>query len=199
MKLAEIASRLARPRYWQSWGFSHGNSSAISGEAARSMAGTHDAPDELSHYQYEEPSPRRGRHLARAFLKAILDSPGTTEPLYHGFENRRGIQFRPGQTITIPLTSTAGSPDTISYGIRQQPDGPAMLFAFPIGTKFAGYSRWKKEDQITFGYTWAEAIVGGRFQVVGIETKPIDSDEYEQVNLQPVAYFDPDSRAWGPA
>lgn len=183
---------LTRPSRYGAWGSSHQNSRLITGDAAR-LAG-------VAGYDTMSTS-KVGQRLAKSFLKAIFNSPGSPEPLYHGFKNRAGRQFRVGEVIDLPLAATSGSlDDSAGYGITNARDVEAVVFAFPKGTPMAGYAHWKKQDAKDFGHTWAEALVGGRFRVTGISQRTQydwhDSPQITVVNMQPIAVFDPDTKQW---
>lgn len=185
---------VARPKHYGAWGHSHYHSKMITGTAA-TLTGvtgypTPDEPNQTSH------------DLARAFLKAIFDSHGSPEPLYHGFKNRSGRAFPPGQMIELPLMAASGDMDgSAGYGVHSNPNNiPAVVFAFPKGTPMAGYSHHGEEDAKDFGYTWAEAIVGGRFRIGDSQERTVygwrDMPKFTLVALEPVAVFDPDTRQW---
>lgn len=174
------------------WGASHGNSSTMTGEAAKQMG--------IPGYRDQEPSRRYVTQTTR-FLQAIADDDhGAQHVLYHSFENRRGRHYEIGDTIRIPLTAAAG--DKGGYGIRMDPrdqEGEPTLYEFPIGTPMAGYSRWKKEDQISFGYIWSEAIVAGEFRVTKL--RYIRGEGWRKprtlvVSLECIQIFDPATSAW---
>ena len=171
MKINEIVSddihKPVRSAGYAKWGHSHSGSRAITGQAARLMG----IPD-------YEINPHSGKkqdvNLATAFLTAIANSPGSLEPLYHGFQNRRQIKWQIGQVLRLPLTATSGEIDSASYGMRLDPkdnEGPPTCFEFPVGTPMAGYAKWKRADAEEFGHNWGEAIVAGEFQVQGIRTE----------------------------
>ena len=134
-------------------------------------------------------------------LQTIHDSPGSKEPLYHGFANRNGMQFNVGDTLKIPLMATAGEMGTVGYGVRQhdQPVGQPTLFELPKGTKIAGYSAWRKSDD--FGHKWSEAITGGEFRVESVKTvRGISHAWWDPavtiVRLKPIGTFNPSTKAW---
>jgi hypothetical protein len=116
--------------------------------------------------------------LAKKFLKAIADSPGVKEPIYHGFQNKKHIRWKTGDTINLSLTSTAGDlQGTAGYGVRIDPkdnEGPPTVFEFPKGTKIAGYTKWNKEDAKEFGHVWSEALTAGKFRI-----KSVRQEKYE--------------------
>jgi hypothetical protein len=184
---------LARPHRYGAWGASHGNSTAISGEAAR-MTGS-------PGYTYDQPN-RIAHRLASAFLSAIHNSPGAPERLYHGFKNRTNRVYKPGEQIDLPLVAATGDIDTAaSYATNNNPqDFPGVVFEFPAGTPMAGYSRWNKADAKDFGHVWSEALVGGRFRVVGLREQTQygwhDRPVFTVVTLELVALFDPHARQW---
>lgn len=191
--LVEALHPLARPRNWQAWGASHGDSFTVSGEAAR-LAG-------VEGYKYDVKPQEFHQRLATAFLTAIADSPGSSEPLYHGFQNRKHRTFHTGQIIELPLLAASGDLDSSAgYGITNHPEGPPVVFEFPAGTPMAGYSRWNKADAEDFGHTWAEALIAGRFRVVGQREQTrygwSDMPKITVVTLEPVAIFDPTSHQW---
>lgn len=191
--LCEAMHPLARPRYWQAWGASHSNSWSISGEAARLAR--------IPGYQYEDAPDRFSHRLATAFLKAILNSPGSSEPLYHGFLNRKHLTFHTGQIIELPLMAASGDIDnSAGYGLNRDQDDPTVVFEFPSGTPMAGYARWNKGDAKDFGHTWSEALVAGRFRVVGEREQTrygwSDQSGFTIITLEPVAVFDPRTAQW---
>ena len=194
IEIAEASHPLVRPAAWQTWGASHGYSQSISGEAARLA--------DIGGYRYGDNPDRSFQRLAKSFLKAIANSPGSSEPLYHGFQDRKRQTFHIGQIIDLPLVAASGDlDDSAGYGINRRPeDGPVVVFEFPTGTPMAGYKRWNKADAEDFGHIWAEAIIGGRFRVVGQREQHrwdwSDQPKITVVTLEPVAIFDPSTRQW---
>jgi hypothetical protein len=201
---------LVKGRNLGAWGNSHSNSYNISGEAADRMgiSGYRKLGDPDNEYStnpesyYYKSEKKEASRLANIFLKAIKDSPGSPEKLYHGFQNIRNTKWQKGMTVRMSLTSTAGTPDTIGYGMRNNPEdneGPPTLFEFPVGTKMAGYSKWNKADAKDFGHTWSEALVAGEFEVQDIRKGMSDDSRktpYTIVSLKPSAYFDPETENW---
>jgi hypothetical protein len=196
------------------WGSSHHESRAIAGEAAHMMG--------LSGWDRSGEGHRGYVSRARLFLGAIgRDRLGAEEVLYHGTSNPRGIQFKPGDTMDLPLTACAGSPDTVSYGIRgwgppktqraeaarhgvkYKPDNPT-LFVFPKGTPMVSYSKWGKGDAREFGYVHSEALTAGRFRVKSVTegTRGVASAWWNPkvtvVELEPVETFDLQTGSWRP-
>lgn len=176
------------------WGASHGNSYAMAGDAARIMG-----VDGYSNDGQDKVFAR----WAKKFLTAISDSSGSNEPLYHGFADRKNRRWKDGDVIQLSLTATSGEMDgSASYGIRLDPKdqvGTPTVFEFPIGTKMAGYQKWKPNDAKDFGYTWGEAITAGKFRIVGTRIGRVDNwrkTPYVIVRLEPVAYFDPEKNDW---
>lgn len=200
MKTAEILPnqqihpKLARPHGYQSWGHSHENSQIITGESARIMG--------IPGYRMQNSTNKNAYRLAIAFLSAIAESPGSPEPLYHGFQNVRKLNWNPGQVLTLPLMAASGDMDgSANYGIKTRQRGAATVFEFPIGTPMAGYAKWGNADAADFGYTWSEAIVAGKFVVRGItQGKRVynwaDMPEYTIVHLHQRELFDPTSGQW---
>lgn len=185
------------------WGASHGNSYKITGESARLMGLSDYKQIERDDTIYYKNERKESTRLAKVFLKAIKDSPGSPEPRYHGFQNIKNIEWEKGKNIRIALTATDGDADSaINYGMRSDPEdneGQPTLLEFPIGTKMAGYSKWSKADAKDFGYTWSEALVAGDFEVEKIsEAKSVGwrHAPYTVVTLKPKAIFDPETEAW---
>jgi hypothetical protein len=194
------------------WGYSHGNSKAFTGKSADLMGieGYHQTAD------VEETVPM-------AFLEAIAsDQEGSEEPLYHSFENVRGVIFKEGDTFRLPMTATAG--DIGHYGIRSDRDdqkGEPVVIKFEQGTQMAGYStmtlRSAKEDlghetiQDALNerrYLWDEAIVAGGFKVVSVKERvPLGLQHWNSkhdhgtaygkvVTVKQVETFDPAAGKW---
>lgn len=179
------------------WGSSHYYSSEITGHSATKMGID-------GYHRKMEDEPEFGK-LAYRKLRAIADSPGSPEPLYHGFQNRKHHNWTVGETLTLPLTATSATlQGSASYGVRLDPDdnvGPPTVFEFPKGTKMVGYTKWKQKDAEEFGYLWTEAIVAGKFRVVGVRKIQYaytwrDDIFLTVVRLEPVSYFDPDTNEW---
>lgn len=158
------------------WGYSHGNSQAITASSAKQMG--IGGFKEIANNEVADP-------VANTFLTAIAeDEAGSEEPLYHAFENVRHTTFKPGDTLRLPLTATAGKPE-LGYGTRSEADdqkGPPVVFAFPKGTPMAGYSTLTDRSAKEAGYEtaiegyrdaghiWDEAIVAGGFEVQDVKT-----------------------------
>lgn len=108
------------------------------------------------------------------------DVIGSGEPLYHGFRNRSASK-NVGDIVEIPLASSSGDLNiSMGYGISYDEEDriakgaprqwePAV-YEFPTGTPIAPYMKNSKEDAKYMGYLWPEAIVSGRFEVVGKRT-----------------------------
>src|SRR5258708_33342375 len=144
MKISEVIDQpqdnhaLVRAPGYAAWGMNHDYSSRITGEAAKLMG----VPD----YRQAEITPQLSK-LTSAFLDAINNSSGSPETLYHGFQNRKGTQWKVGMELRLPLMAAGGTIDTASYGMRLNPadnEGPPTVFEFPRGTPMAGYNKWKK-------------------------------------------------------
>lgn len=189
------------------WGYSHSQSSYISGEAADTMGIEGYRTDELNRKVY-------GR-VSDKFLQAISDDEiGTEEILYHGFQNTRGIDFKEGDTFKIPLTATSGGmDDAMGYGLRldrKDQKGQATVFVFPHGTSMAAYQKWNNEDAKDFGFKYSEAIVAGEFQVVKSTLIEMNMPQHDStpgetwhpttvfnvVELEPISIFDMDTKSW---
>ena len=144
------------------WGASHSGSSAITGSSASMMG--------VDGYRSEDDDEYHDK-LATQFLQAVYDSPGSSETLYHGFEDKVGIDWKTGDTLSLPLMASSGNFDTsASYGVRdeKQTTMPTVL-VFPKGTRMGGYARGSKTNPdgtvFDFGYCWDEAVVAGTFEV----------------------------------
>ena len=154
------------------WGYSHGNSSYMRGLAAHMMGIPGWAPE--GNWVGQGPYAAPEKSISKAvttFLENIASSPGSEEPLYHGFQNTRRASFKVGDTVRLPLLATAGKPDTVSYGIRLEPkdqEAEPTVFAFEKGTQMVGYSKWNKAAAKEFGYVWTEALVAGGFEVTKV-------------------------------
>jgi hypothetical protein len=181
------------------WGASHSGSSIITGHSAIRMG--------IAGYEDYEAS-KESRNLGDKFLRVIASSGGVNEPLYHGFNNTAGTQWKVGDTLSLPLLATAGDiSDSAGYAFYGQdvgdPNAPTV-FEFPVGTPYAGYSRWDREQSKAFGYQWGEAIVAGKFEITGIRTAndpffppgSSRSGDYTVVTLKPLAVFDPELEKW---
>lgn len=182
------------------WGSSHSASRTITSTAAM-MSGV-DGYEERFGNELSERS-------ALIFLTAIYNSPGSKEPLYHGFNNRKDVKFNAGDVFKVPLLATTGDPDhAAGYGVNYVPatDGYSIptVIEFPIGTKIAPYSRNSPADTREFGYQMNEAIVSGEFRVVGVRQSEGEEQVYISgrrttypiVRVEPVSTFNPQTRAW---
>ena len=154
-------------------------------------------------------------------LEEIAASPGSEEPLFHAFQNTAHTQFRAGDTLSLPLTATAGEPQPI-YALRanaEDQEGPPTVLVFPKGTKMMAYGKWPTDPKQRgyedgnaqeFGHVYSEAIVAGGFRVVKVETRYFGSmhtrvgsppDQIPQVygqvvHLEPIADFNPATGKW---
>lgn len=153
------------------WGYSHGGSQAIAGEAATQMG--------IAGYRQTYGDPQ----IAERFLQHIADDGiGSEEPLYHSFQNVRHTDFKVGDTMRLPLTATSG--DVGSYGIRsdaKDQSGEPTVFVFEKNTQMVGYSTITPRDAKDVGfdtveealkdrqYLWDEAIIAGGFEVTRVE------------------------------
>lgn len=178
------------------WGYSHSNSKLITGHAAKKMG----IPD----YKLHEPDDGADRN-AHNKLAHVLRSPGSKEPLYHGFQNRAQRIWHEGEIVSLSLTALSGDMQgSGGYGMRIDPKdniGPGTVFEFPKGTRIVGYAKRKPEDAAEFGYVWSEAITAGKFKIVSVRQVPYENtwrrDVYlTVVRLEPVSYFDPDTETW---
>jgi hypothetical protein len=153
------------------WGYSHGNSSFMAGLAAKSMG--------IPGWEVEDwrEAEKRVTNAVDRFITHIAASPGSEEPLYHGFQNTRGIDFKVGDTMRLPLVATSGSSGSISYGMRmekQDQEGEPTLFAFEKGTQMVAYGKWGRPgsdpdgDSGDFKEVYSEAIVAGGYKVTKV-------------------------------
>lgn len=195
------------------WGGSHYGSSVITGESAKQMG--------IDGYRDLDGS-KDAQTIASSWGQAIADdATGSEEPLYHSFENTEHTVFKAGDTMDLPLTATAGKPETM-YGTRLEHEdqvGPPTVFAFPKGTPMVAYGKWPTDPKQRgyedgnakeFGHVYSEAIVAGRFRVAKVETEYFGSMHsrkptaeniqlYGQVvHLEPLAVFDPATKSWRP-
>ena len=175
------------------WGGSHSGSSAITGHSATVMG--------IGGYESDGVS-KQESNLGNKFLDVIAKGQGAGEKLYHGFSNSKGIVWKEGDTIRLPLTATSGDIDTsTSYGVNysREDNSGATVFEFPARTAMAGYARWDRNSTKDLGHTWSEAIVAGEFKVAGIGTRT--EQGFKQlpvrvVTLEPTALFDRASGKW---
>jgi hypothetical protein len=178
------------------WGGSHAGSYDITGWSASQMGV--DGYTKQDHDHQDE-------RLATKFLQAVSDSPGSSEPLYHGFEDVEGIKWKSGDTVKLPLlASTGDAEDAAGYGVtgKDQTTTPTV-FAFPKGTAMAGYARWSKTNPdgtaFDFGHVWSEAIVAGEFKVgrIGeVRGRAWWNPKITVVELIPQRVFDPKTAKW---
>jgi pterin-4a-carbinolamine dehydratase/GNAT superfamily N-acetyltransferase len=166
------------------WGYSHGNSQAITGAAAAQMS--------IPGYRTDDNG--RVNQVATRFLTEIAnDSSGSEEVLHHSFENIRGTNFQVGDTLRLPLTASSG--DVGDYGKRldkEDQSGQPVVFEFEKGTQMVAYGGMKLADARDGGHktihdaikdrghVWDEAIVAGGFKVTGVETKYMGSQHDRQ-------------------
>jgi len=201
------------------WGVSHSGSTRIRAGAAELMGIEGWKPiDPVTGEKL--PADREAKRHARKYLEAIKESPGSPEILYSGFANTRNIEWPTGGKIRLPLVATAGTEDTVSYGMRSDPkdqSGEPTLMEFSKGTKAVGYSNnrtefikefgqkeWDQEIKdkeagvpYTMAHEWSEAITAGEFEITGTSMgKTHAGREYRIVSLKPLGYFDPDSGKW---
>lgn len=178
------------------WGASHSGSFTITGQSAKVMG--------IAGYK-DNGASTGSKRLSDKFLKAIADSSGSTEPLYHGFSNVEAVQWKVGDIVKLPLLATCGDEsDSAGYGEKSAVHNYRQtVFAFPVGTALAGYSRWDRERTKEFGHTWSEAIVAGEFKISGLRIGGNDSawrnstkEYYDIVDLVPVSVFDPTNNKW---
>jgi hypothetical protein len=178
------------------WGSSHHASYQIAGHSAMKMGAT----------GYQEPHKDKVyARLSDKKLAAIFASSGAKEPLYHGFQNLKHIEWKIGEVLTIPLMATSGElQGSAGYGVRVDPadnKGPPTVFEFPKGTRMFGYGKWDVADAKDFGHLWMEAIVAGKFRIIGVRQVRYEGTWRKNVfltvvRLEPVAYFDPDTDEW---
>jgi hypothetical protein len=175
------------------WGSSHHESSTITGYSAQRMM--------IDGYR-DLGASERAQNLAEKFLSVIAEGRGAGEKLYHGFTNSQRIDWKPGDTLKLPLSASTGDlTDAAGYGISYNRDDNSLatIFEFPEHTAMAGYSRWDRENTKDFGHTWAEAIVAGEFRVRG--TRTAHEGGWKKlpvtvVELEPVSLFDPETRRY---
>jgi hypothetical protein len=175
------------------WGNSHTGSSAITGWSSKEMG--------IPGYRDLEPS-TEAKALGDKFLDAIANGRLSEEPLYHGFNDRKRIDWKVGDTVRLPLTATSGDADnSASFGISYSRDdnSGATVFEFPRGTPMAGYARWDRNYTKDLGHTWQEAITAGGFKVTALRS--MTESGYKQlpvkvVVLEPVELFDPATKQW---
>ena len=177
------------------WGASHTGSSSITGHSAELMG--------IDGYRDLDPN-KQAQNLGNKFLDVIAEGQGAGEPLYHGFRNSKGIVWKPGDIMKLPLTATSGDfENSAGYGTSYSRDDDynkaATVFEFPPHTPIAGYSRWDRENTKDFGHTWSEAITAGEFKVTG--TRVGHEGGWKKlpvtvVQLEPTALFDRASGQW---
>ena len=193
------------------WGATHSGSTAITGAAAKIMG--------IDGYEDTDPDGKfyHAPRLAKKMLQGIYASPGSNEALFHGFQNTEKIDWKVGDTITLPVIASTGDPDHApGYGIRsnaEDQEGESTMFAFPKGTPMLGYQKWNKSDAKDFGHVWSEALVAGKFKVVGFGEyenygwtffkDPTSSSGQNAghvitkvVKLEPVEKYNPDTKEW---
>ena len=208
-----IVHKLLRGSNAAIWGGSHHGSSVITGESAQQMG--IDGYNDLD-------ATKEAKALTTRMLQEIAsDTTGAEEILYHAFENTRGTVFRPGDTMRLPLTATAGEPQT-TYATRaewESQEGAPTVFVFPKGTKMVAYGKWPTNPKQRgyedgnakeFGHVYSEAIVAGKFRVEKVETKyfgsqhsrkPLTMEDVPQlygqvVHVTPIEYFNPETKKW---
>lgn len=184
------------------WGAQHADSMAITGDSAQRMG--------IAGYKQSPNAAVVAYGLADKFLKAVYESTGTDEPVYHGFRNSEDIEWKVGDTLKLPLLAATGDDVTAAaYGedYTQKYKTPTV-FEFPVGTKVAGYVRYNKQDAKRIGYAWGEALVAGEFEVTGTRTVDFsdksfrwvgskkDSLTYTLVSLKPKGVFNPATGKW---
>jgi hypothetical protein len=174
------------------WGYSHGNSQAITGSSASKMniPGYRDTADENDN--------SRAMEIADRFLTNIAaDDMGSEEVLHHAFENTRHTVFKVGDTLRLPLMAASGDIGG-SYAIRSYAEtqrGEPVVFEFEPGTQMSAYSTVTLRDAKDLdhptveaaikerGYLWDEAIVAGGFEVVSVTTKYMGSQHSDKPEL----------------
>lgn len=178
-----------RPKGSEMWGESHTGSMQITADAAKIMG--------ISGYKqlYKDGSTRETRGIANRFLEGIRDSSGSVEPLYHGFQNVKGVVWKAGDTFKVPLLATSGDIDTSAqYGAGGE---PPTIFEFPKGTRMAGYAKASEANAKEKGHIWNEALVAGEFRVVGVrQASSATWVRMTVVRLEPKSVFDPNSKRW---
>jgi hypothetical protein len=195
--------KIFRHKYSDSWGYSHSYSRTIATAAADMMAIPGYSGYRLSGGMFDPGL----ASVAKEMLSAIhSDTVGSEELLYHGFENIRQIDWKIGDTFDVPLLATSGEGgNSASYGIRSEEsdqEGLPTVLEFVKGTPIVAYSKNKASEAKESGYVYNEAITAGRFRVVGVRKEtyrwnalrgPI---EVTIVTVEPVATFDPETKAW---
>lgn len=181
------------------WGASHGTSFAMAGYSAQLMG--------IEGYRYKpEMLDAKERNDTVKMLSAIhhdVEAGGSEEPLYHGFQNIKNIEWKEGDTLDLPLTATSGDlHNSANYGIRLDPkdqEGAPTVFEFPRGTPIAPYAKWKVADAKEFGHIYQEAITAGRFKVAGTRTEKEETwraRDITVVRLDPTHTYDPVAKEW---
>jgi hypothetical protein len=199
------------------WGNSHGQSYAITGQAAAQMG--------IPGYKVTE-TDAAYRKMADYFLTEIAkDTTGSEEILRHSFENMAGTVFKVGDTLQLPVLAAAGDVTT-GYGKRsdkRDQDGQPVVFEFEVGTQMAAYSGMSLYDARDGGYKsideanrdrghiWDEALVAGAFEVVSVTTaymgsqhnsgperpnSSIDQLFGQVVRLRQIKTYDPATKTW---
>lgn len=177
------------------WGSSHGSSKSITHHAAKMMGipGYHEV------YPGHAEIAKHHSAVAKHFLSHIINNR-SEEPLHHGFEDTKNIQWQPGQVLRLPLTATSGDTGTHGYGVKmpENQKGIPTMFSFPAGTPMVGYSR--NSDAITkeFGYRWSEALTAGEFHINGVSSMEGNAwwrPKITVVSLAPKRIFHPE-KGW---
>lgn len=184
------------------WGSSHGNSQALTGEAAQRMG--------IAGYKHTELTPQSDKIVTNFLTEIANDGHGAEEVLYHAFENVKHTEFTPGDTLRLPLLAAAGEAGT-TYGLRSTMEGQVgqpTVFVFEPGTQMVAYSRWGRDDAKEFGHVWSEAIVAGGYTVTKVEEHYFGSQHNNQhtqsqvfgkvVYLKQTETFDPTTKKWKP-
>lgn len=183
------------------WGESHTGSSETAGHSA-AMMGIEGYKTWATHPDAQKPY----KKLANTMLTAIAKSPGSEETLFHGTQGLDTTKWKPGDTFKLPLTATAGEPDTVSYGIasRENQRNMPTLIIFEKGTKMAAYNKWKGKDARDFRHVYSEAIVAGKFKVTGIEQVVYPHNNtfgkmkinVNVVRVKQTGFFNPETGEW---
>jgi hypothetical protein len=170
------------------WGATHGNSGAMTGEAAHIMG--------IDGYRRPEAMDPEFVQATEGYLRGIAESRGTDMPLFSG----QRVDGRPlptvGSTVDLPLVATTPSKST-AHGFSQSRDyrnkTPGYIVEFAPGTRATAH-----DD--------TEFLTAGRFHVDSIETIPSDTyygrtghplaEPVQVVRVSQTEVFDPAAQAY---
>jgi hypothetical protein len=131
--------------------------------------------------------------------------------LYHGTQGLDSSRWKPGDTVRLPLTATAGETDAVNYGLTHlqvQKNAPTLI-RFEKGTQMAAYAKVESDSRSDLGYNYSEAVVAGGFKVTKVEKAPYPWGQHftegqgggvpnvTVVTLQQTETFTP-GKGWGP-